>query len=368
VFARRVALVSSGAVVLASGLMFALGISCTHDRPAEADAIVAPNPDVAQITDAQQQPVTVLVNGVDEPADLLCLGTDRPDVGLIYPAETGTDTGTDTGTSDDAMADADDGSTADTSLDLDSATDATGGDPPPGTVVEEQVELIGFGTGGADKLGGQTIDVYYSNSFKTAPNVTVVSDDAGMFKVPLPFGVRVGYHVRKSTKLGDYFGLDDIHVPLPPITVTRWQGLTLERQDTLALAITGQKGYAIKPGTGIIAGRVLDCQRRYMQHARLVLVDYTDGTPVELPFVKCGTGLCLAYLNDAELPDIGRTATSRSSLFALIDVPSARKLRLVAKGIKDPGGPEIDVAWRNLEVQEFGIATHFLEPNNLKTP
>lgn len=351
---RRVAFFASTGVLLAG---FINGVACTHDREAEPPPIDAPKPDVVQIADAQQLPVTVLVDGMDIPADLSCLGSGQPDAGPIYPPEAGTDAG-DAG-ADDATADA-------TGGDADATTDA---ETPLGTLVDTEVELIGFGTGGSDKLGNQTIDVYYGNTFKASPSLTVTSDAMGLFRVPLPSGVRVAYHVRKSAVLGEYYALDDLHLPFAPGKPVRWQGVTLERQETLALAITGQKGYQIKPGTGIIAGRVMDCQRRYIQHARVVLRDYTDNAEgVDREFVRCGTGLCLVYLNDAELPDVGRTATSRSSLFSLIDVPTNRKLRLVAMGFDGKDATEKPIAWRNLEVKEGGIATHVLEPNASSAP
>lgn len=360
---RRVAFVSSTAVLLAG---FVNGAACTHDREAEPPPIDAPRPDVVQVADAQQLPVTVLEDGVDKPADLSCLEKSRPDAGVIYPAETGSDAGADA----DADADeagTDDASAADTSIELDST--AGDAEAPTGTLVDTQVELIGFGTGGSEKLGDQIIDIYYGNTFKLAPNLTVTSDAMGLFRAPLPAGLRVAYHVRASKLLGDYYALDDLHLPFEPLKPVRWQGVTLERQETLALAITGQKGYTIKPGTGIIAGRVMDCKRRYMQHAKVVLMDYTDNAAgVEREFVRCGTGLCLVYLNDAELPDVGRHATSRSSLFSMIDVPTGRKLRLVARGIDGNTGVEKPVAWRNLEVKDGGIAIHILEPDASTEP
>jgi hypothetical protein len=350
VLVRRVAFFSSTAVLLSAGLMIALGAgaACTHEREPDAVVIDAPKPDAPPVPDAQQQLVTVLVNGEDIPADLDCLEKPRPDAGPIFPAEAGTDAGSETG--DDA----------DTSIEImDTASD---GATAKGTLVEKQIEVIGFGTGGADKLANQTIDVYYDNTFKSAPNLTVTSNDKGLINVALPQGLRVGYHVKKSALLGDYFALDDLHEPLPGAKKIIWQGVTLERQEVLALAITGQKGYTIKPGTGIIAGRVMDCKRRYMQHARVVLKDFTTNPAGdEMTYTKCGQGLCLVYLSDAELPDVGRTATSRAALFSLIDVPAGRKLRLVAEGLTPTGLKA--VAWRNLEVKDGAIATHLLEPD-----
>jgi len=350
---RRVAFVSISAVVVSAGLVTALGAgaACTHDREEPPPPVDAPKPDQLPPAEVQLQEPSVLdpVKGVDQPANLSCLGMSQPDAGPIFPLEAGTDAGDDAG---------DDAEPADTMMPADGGVGL-------GALVEKQIELIGFGTGGADKLSNQTIDVYYSNTFKAAPSITVKSDEKGIFKALLPQGVRVGYHVKNSTLLGDYYALDDLHEPIPPATNIRWQGVTRERMDTLALAITGQKGYQIKPGTGIIAGRVMDCDRRYMQHARVEILDFTDNeNGVPLTFGRCGAGLCRVYLSDAELPDIGRLATSRAGLFSMIDVPVGRKLRLVAFGLKD--GAEKEIAWRNLEVKEFGIATHLVEPNASK--
>lgn len=345
---RRVSFAFSTAFIAAGSLAVALGAGagCRHDRPPPEEKIDAPSPDTPPAETPEIQPVSVLPPGADrdQPADLTCNGAPRPDAGPIFPP------------------DADDEAGADAAEDS-----ADGGPAPLGTLVEKEIELIAFGTGGADKLANQTVDVFYYNTFSREPDVVgAVSDSNGLFKVWLPEGLRVGYHVRSSELLGDYYGLDDLHVPVPPVKAIRWQGVTRKRQDELSLAITGEKGYVMPKGTGIIAGRVYDCSRHYMQYATVRLYDVTDNPAgVELSFVKCGTGLCMIYMNDAELPDPGRHYTSRSALFAMIDVPIDRKLVLRASG-RVPDGSVIDVARRNVEVKENSITVEYLEPSNPK--
>lgn len=312
---------------------------CRFDREPPAPPVDAPKVDVDLDSRANTPPVTVLKDGVDVPANLACSTMVRMEPPVLEAGveETGADA------ADAAVA--------------------------PGTLIEKQIELIGFGTGGADKLKNQVVDVYYDNTFVGMPNVTVTTDDKGLFKVLLPEGRRVGYHVQASPQLDDYYGLDDFHTPLKvpdrPDPIIRWQGVTLERREFFALALTNDKTWKPQPGNGIVAGRVMDCDKRYMQYAEVEIWDYTDdaaGKP--LTFGKCGQGLCRVYLTDAELPDVGRTNTSRSSLFAILDVPAGRKLKAIAWGYDKTGTARTQVASRNLEVKPNVINTQFLEPNN----
>lgn len=364
---RRVALSSVG---LLSGVLFVAlgsGAGCTHDRPPAEEQVDASLPDVRTEVSTQMPALTVLVDGVDQPADISCNGTPRPDAGPIYPDSAAPDTAA--ADAADAEMDADDAATADTSVPDAAATDTASSDagpPPIGTLVDQDIELIAFGTGGADKLPGQVVDVFYSNTLLGAPDVTsVVADDKSILHVKVPYGLRVGYHVKSNTVMSDFWALDDPHTPIAPVPLARWQGITREKQDILALAITGEKGYTIKPNTGIISARVVDCQHRYVAFAKVSLRDYTDDPAGrELTFGKCGQGLCIVYLTDSELPDPARTYTSRSSLFAMIDVPSNRKLGIFATGIS-ADGKLVEFARRMLEVKDGAITFEYLEPSNV---
>lgn len=366
---RSVALVASFSALTVSGLVVAVaGVGCRHDRPEAEPPIDVPAVDVVGDVQIKAPPVTVLVDGKDVPADLSCLGTVR-DGGALLDAGAPDTAVLDTGVADAADEDAD--ATAD-AADAEADASDVGADAPAedagavptGTLVEKEIELIAFGTGGADKLPGQTVDVHWYNTFTREPDVKgVVSDEKGLIRVPVPQGLRVAYHVRASSLLGDYYGLDDLHVPVAPAPNIRWQGVTRERFDILALAVTGEKGYELPPQTGIVAGRVLDCQRRYIQYATVILRDYTDDPAGKtLDYKQCGTGLCLVYLSDAELPG-GSEWTSRSSLFAMIDVPSNRKLRAVALGTAADGSV-YEIGSRALEVKDGAISTQFIEPDN----
>ena len=343
---RRFALVTSATVVLLSALTMSLGAAagCRHDREPPAAVVDAPKVDVDFDSVTNTPPVTVLIDGVDKAADLSCLGKTR-----MEPAVIALDAGVDeAGVGDAVVGDA---------------------AVAPGTLVDKEIELIGFGTGGSDKLTNQTVDVYYDNSFVSGkPDLTVKSDDKGLFRALVPDGKRIGYHVHASTQLDDYFGLDDLQqaliVPGKTEPVIRWQGVTLERRDFFALALTGDKTWKPKPGNAIVAGRVMDCNRRQVQYAEVEIWDFTDNAAgTALPFGKCGQGLCRVFLTDAELPDVGRKNTSRSSLFTILDVPTGRKLMAIAFG-HNPDGTRSRVSWRILEVKPSVINTQFLEPNN----
>lgn len=336
---RRLAIVASTTAVLSTALIasFGAGAGCTHDREPPAPPVDAPKVDVNLDSKTAVPPVTVLIDGVDKPANLKCLGMPRTEP---TPMEAGVD---------EAGADA-------------AIT--------PGTLVEKQIELIGFGTGGADKLRNQTIDVFYSNKPAGTPDTTVTTDANGLFKVTVPDGLRIAYKVRASALLEDYFGLDDLHTPaaVPGLKdpIIRWQGVTRERREYFALALTNDKNWVPKPGNGVVAVRVFDCDRRLIQYAKIALLDYTDDSKgVPLPFGKCGESLCRVFLTDSELPDPGREVTSRSALFSLLDVPTGRKLRAVAYSTRDDGST-YEIGWRDLDVNENVITTQFLEPNNPK--
>ena len=337
---RRFAIVASTTAVLSTALIasFGAGAGCTHDREPPTPPVDAPKVDVNLDSKTEVPPVTVLKDGVDVPANLKCFGMPRTEP---TPMEAGVD---EAGT-DGAIA--------------------------PGTLVEKQIELIGFGTGGADKLGDQTIDVFYSNKATGTPDQTVTTDPKGLFKVTVPDGLRIAYKVRASDKLEDYFGLDDLHMPavVPGLKdpIIRWQGVTRERREFFALALTNDKTWVPKPGNGVVAVRVFDCDRRLIQYAKIELLDFTDDPKgVKLTFGKCGEELCRVFLTDSELPDVGRETTSRSALFSLLDVPTGRKLRVVAYSTKADGTTE-EIGWRDLSVTENVITTQFIEPNNPKT-
>lgn len=349
-----------------SSLAFAGG--CVNDRPPVEAKPDVELPDTNVEVSIAPQPISVLVDGQDKPADISCNGVPRPDVGILVEDTSPVDTGSaDTGSGDaDPDATVDETSVDATTMDSTTATDSGPVvDAAPGTLLTETIELIAFGTGGADKLPGELVDVYYGNTFSGPPSLTgIKADDKGLLSVKLPRGVRVGYHVRASGLLSDFWALDDLHEPLAPAPLARWQGMTKEKQDLLALAVTGDKGYTIKPNTGIISARVVDCGHRTVQYAHIALRDYTDDpSGKELPFGKCGQGLCIVYLSDAELPDSGRTYTSRSGLFAMIDVPSNRKLGLIASGLT-ADGTVIQFSRRLLEVKEGAITFEYLEPSN----
>lgn len=363
VLLRRVALSSVG---LLSGVLFVAlgsGAGCTHDRPPEEAKLDASLPDVTTEVSTKMPALTVLVDGVDQPADISCNGKPRPDAGPIYVDSAAPDTAV--ADAADAEMDADDAAIEDVAP-SDAATPSSDAGPPPiGTIVDQNIELIAFGTGGADKLPGQVVDIFYSNTLLGAPDVTsVVADDKSILHVKVPYGLRVGYHVKSNSVMSDFWALDDPHTPIAPIPLARWQGITRERQDLLALAITGEKDYTIKPNTGIISARVVDCEHRYVAFAKISLRDYTDDPAGrELTFGKCGQGLCIVYLTDSELPDPARTYTSRSSIFAMIDVPSNRKLAIFATGIS-ADGKLVEFARRMLEVKEGAITFEYLEPSN----
>ncbi len=331
---RRFVIVGSTAAVFTSALMVSLGSAggCVHDREPPPPVVDAPKIDVELDSKGATPPVTVLIDSQDKPADLSCLGMERTTPMIL-------DGGVEAGAEDAAV--------------------------PPGTLQEKEIELIGFGTGGADKLANQTVDIFFNNDPSTPPSATITTDDKGLFKTLLPQGVRVAYRVRASDKLDNYYGLDDLHVPikLAGREAIRWQGVTLERSDFFKLALTGDKSYRPPPGTGIVAGRVLDCQRRYMQYAEIELRDAVTGEVFKPG--KCGAGFCSVFLTDSELPDVGRTYTSRSSLFTLLEVPLNRKLRVVAVGHKEDGS-KYDVSWRNVVVHDGIITTQLLEPHNPK--
>jgi len=373
---RRVALAASTAAVISGALLAAVvvgGSACTHDRPPAEGTADVHIPDTNQEVTASTPPLAVLIDGVEQPANLTCNGKPRPDAGPLLPDAAGADTAV----AETAVADAGDdasveetGDTGAASTDAgasETASDASSSDAsvPPGTLVDKDIELIAFGSGGTEKLPKQTVDVFYSNTLSGTPDVVgLVSDDKGMVRVKVPFGLRVGYHVRANELLSDFWALDDLHYPVPPVTVPRWQGITRAQQEFLAFAITGEKGYTMKPKTGIVSSRVADCDRRFVAYAKITLKDYTDDPAgKELTFGKCGQGLCLVYLGDTELPDVARTYTSRSSLFAMIDVPSDRKLGLIATGIAADGSV-VQFARRAVEVREGAITFQYLEPSN----
>lgn len=333
----RRSLIITTAVLSSTAIFVSLAGSggCVHDRPPPEPVVDAPKIDALQDSQRELPPVTVLKDGVDVAANLECQTKPR----VVPPVNDG---GVEAGAD---------------------------GAVPPGSLVEKQVELIGFGTGGADKLSNQTIDIFYNNSPKGTPDQTVTSDDKGMLTAWLPEGVRIAYHVRASSKLSDYYGLDDLHYPVPiPGSMDmriRWQGVTLERREFFSLALTGDKNWQPKPGNGMTAGRVMDCERRYVQYAEIVMKDYTDDAAGKvLEWGKCGEGLCRVFLTDSELPDVGRTYTSRSALFTILDVPVNRKLRLIALGMSADGKTKIEVAHRDLELVENAITTQFLEPDS----
>ncbi|MGZ3455875.1 MAG: hypothetical protein ACXVEF_40090 [Polyangiales bacterium] len=358
---------------------------CTFDDPPAAE------PDGAFVDDATTESSvsvpnpSVLVDGTDMPADLACLGKPR-DGGMIHEAGP-SDVGSDSAATDSAL-DAFDAtsldSAADTLVASDGAADALdasdGGvdgtapvgdgdisDASPvtvGTLHPETVEVVAFGTGGVDKLPGETIDLFWSNSFKGAPDVVgVVTDSKGLLNATLPYGIRVAYHVRASATVGDFYGMDDIREVLAGDMYPRFQGVTHDKFKQLALAVTGDTSYVLPPKTGIVTARVVDCAHRNLHYASIRLVDLTDGAGSELPFGKCGDGLCLLYLSDTELPDLGATFTSRSGLIAMVQVPTGRKLRVIAEGYRD-GTTRFEVGHRDLEVQDGAITNVFIEPNN----
>jgi hypothetical protein len=337
---RRFAFVGISTLALTAVLGGSLGIAagCRHDREPPPPAIDAPKVDVNLDSVTTAPPVTVLVDGADRDARLSCSSVPRMEPAVIYPDAGGDESGIDASDPGDAA--------------------------PGGTLVEKQIELIAFGTGGADKLFNQVVDVYYDNTFASGkPDVTTTSDDKGLFTILVPKNKRVGYHVHASPQLDDYFGLDDLHQPIPPATMIRWQGVTLDRRQTFALALTGDKNWLPVSGTGVIAGRVLDCDRRYMQYANVLLWDEDAGKLVDFA-PKCGTGteICRVYLTDSELPDVGRQYTSRSSLFTILNVPVGKRLTLQAYS-NTTDGKQAVVASRKVEVKPGVITTQFLEPD-----
>jgi hypothetical protein len=362
---------------------------CSFDDPPPAE------PDAAFIDDATTESSvsvpapSVLVGGSDQPADLACLGKPR-DGGMIHEAGP-SDVGTDSAATDSATIDSAADSAADSGLKLDtsilpdvlpdSADDAsdaaTDGVPPVGdgdisdaspvtvgTLHSETVEVVAFGTGGVDKLPGETIDLYWSNSFTGAPDVVgIVTDSKGLLNATMPYGIRVAYHVRASANVGDFYGMDDLREILAGDTYARFQGVTHDKWKQLSLAVTGDTSYTLPPKTGIVTARVVDCAHQPVHYASIRLVDLTDGAGTELPFGKCGSDLCLLYLSDTELPDLGAIYTSRSGLIAMVQVPMGRKLRVIAEGYRD-GTTRYEIGHRDLEVQEGAITNVFIEPNN----
>lgn len=373
----RFALAGSLAAVSAIACFAAIGAGgCsfgnTDAPPGQPDVVFID--DTAEVSVVTPE-VTVFVDGKDVPANLACLGKPR-DAGVIHeagggdtatPADTASaDSDTEAATDGDVEADVDATPDVASETSSDVGAPADSGPPALGTLVEEQLDLIAFGTGGADKLPNQLIDVYYSNSFSGPPDLSgVASDSTGVVRVVLPYGMRVGYHVRKNDVLSDYWELDDLHVPVPPATRTYWQGITTAKFQDLSLAVTGDKNYVQPPGTGIIAARVVDCDHRYLRNAVIELRDMSGGPPgVPVAFDKCSSGKpCLVYLSDAELPAQSATWTSRSGLVALINVPTTKPMRLVAIGYNADGSSR-EVGHRDLEPKEGVIVTHFVEPNN----
>lgn len=307
---------------------------CTYDDPAPADdSAVDPVDTGAAEADAEPPRPTVRdTTGADVPADFSCAGK------------------RDGGVPDAAPSDA----------------PFEGGTPTAGQLAPTSMELFAFGEG-TTHLAGAEVQLFYGNSFKGAADLTgVVSDGSGLATALMPAGWQIAYRIvpkdtgTASTSFVSYYELDQL-VPTTPGAKMPFFGMTKAKYQDLALALAGQRDYAIPAGTGIIAARVTDCQRRYVRNVSVELVDVTEATPTPVTFVKdCLAGPCVLYLSDLELPSPA-TTTSRQGLVALVNIPSSRKLRLVAHGYVN-GDANATVASRDVEMVDQAITTLFAQP------
>lgn len=308
---------------------------CTYDDPANGDAaVVTPDDTGAPETDAAQAalPTVVDTTGNDVPADLSCAG--KRDGGVP------------------------DASPSDAAYE--------GGTPSAGQLAPTTLETFAFGEG-TTHLAGAELEFFYGNSFKgTADLTSVVTDGSGGATALLPAGWQVGYHVvpkdtgNTATSFVGYYELDQL-VPTTPGAKMRIFGMTKAKYQDLALALSGNRDYVIAAGTGIVAARVVDCQRRYIRNARVELLDVTDATPTKVNFLSdCKAGPCMIYLSDLELPS-SATTTSRQGLVTMVNISSTRKLRMVAHGYVN-GDANATIASRDLELVDQSITTVYAQP------
>ena len=341
---RRRTLACFASIVLAS---CALGASIGACSSSSSDPGGGPTPPVDTGVPAVDSgrtiaELTVLsADKLDVPADLSCMGA--PDAGPPPPL--------DSGPGGDAAGD---GAVVD------------GGPAPYGTLIDVSFKLTEFGGGGSDIVVGANVDFFYKNTLGAgeADLKQVKTDDKGRVAIKLPAGAPFAFEVSPNDLLRTFVQFDEI-APVHAGDTYEGSAITKSKYDQFALAITGKTGFLTAPGTGIVAGRVRDCQKRNIRNAVLTLID--QDTAKALP---TGTGDAdmrpVHYLTDQELPSNGYTFTSRSGLFAVINVPkttgTTHHFRAVATGLFGSSTELRPFAYRDLEVTEAAVNSQYVDP------
>jgi hypothetical protein len=250
--------------------------------------------------------------------------------------------------------------------DADAGADG-GGPSPAGTLIDVTFKLTEFGGGSSDIVVGAKVDVFYKNTL--SPDVPdlkeQVTDDKGTFTLKLPAGKPFAFRVAANDLLRTFVQFDEL---APWITGDRFEGvaITKSKYEQFALAITNKSGFLPAEGTGIVAGRIRDCQRHDVRNAVLKLIDVDTGK--ELPTGKSDTEMKpVHYLTDSELPSPpGTVWSSRSGLFAVINVPetttSGKHFRAIAYGVYGDSKEVREFASRDLEVTPIAVNSQFIDP------
>lgn len=272
---------------------------------------------------------------VDVPADLSCVGKPSSDAGPeVGPGDSGGDADPDAPVA-------------------------------PGTPIDVQFRLVEFGGGSSDIVVGAKVDFFKKNTLiPDVPDFSSTTDPKGLITVNLPAGGLFAYRVLPNTNLRTfvYFGAD---APLVPGKQYEGTAITKSKYDQFALAITGKTGFLTAPGKGIFSARVHDCAGREVRNAIVQLLDATTGNP--LPTGPADDEMKpLHYLTDGDLPSNGYTATARTGLIAVINVPKTTdtvKIKAVASGIYGDSKEIRKFAEANLEITAEAVNFRYLDPH-----
>ena len=336
VFVLTASSFASLALVVAVGA----GTACSFSKDADAPDTFIPEQDVASDNGLQQQPIT----GFDPIARVDV----TPDIdsckGVPYDAGSPTDAAWEAGAD---------------------------GAAPGGAMIDVGLVIYQFGTGNTQVIPGVSVDVYFSDRVNgVSPDITgAVADDKGVAHIMAPAGARIAYHIAEKSdpdplKALKAFSDYDLQLPFAPGQMVPADGLTVQENQTLSLAITGSASYVPPAGTAVFATRLVDCHRNQLANATLELFDVDAGANVSLlTGDHCKDGVpCRIYMSDVELPDFSLPWTSRAGLVVVPNLDASHHYLARAKG-KRVGSPDVEeLGERGVELQAGNIDVAYVYP------
>jgi hypothetical protein len=228
------------------------------------------------------------------------------------------------------------------------------------TLIERDFHTVELGGSDTDRVPNVKFEIFNVNKYPGTPTLTATSSAGADAMDPTRGSVKLktatgnhAWHVFPQTGMFEIVVLDysiDQTQLIVPVTAAP------ESKVAVIETLVGGSGYMFTPGNSRYVVTVRDCNDLDLMGVHVSIEvdgkvsDFKDG------------GVARSYFGDNKLPSNGKW-TSRTGIVAFVNVPSAPKLRLVARARLSAGAAPEVVAMRTIPALPNGIVTGIVAPH-----